>query len=79
MPVYPKASLRNEETGTVVLEFLIGADGLVHDSRILKTTGFRELDVAAQTALSKCTFKPAKVDGVATAMWVKLSYVWSLR
>ena len=46
-PEWPKASLRNEETGTVTLSFLIGVDGRVADSKIVKSSGFRDLDKAA--------------------------------
>jgi protein TonB len=58
-PEYPKSSLRNEETGTVHPSFLIGVDGRVMDSKITKSSGFRDLDKAAQAALGKCHFKPA--------------------
>ncbi|MFZ6747326.1 TonB family protein, partial [Undibacterium sp. JH2W] len=42
-PEYPRASLRNEETGTVALSVLIGADGSVADVKIDKSSGFRGL------------------------------------
>ena len=77
-PDYPKTALRNGDTGTVMLAFLIGADGKVADSRIEKTSGFRELDRAAQAGLSLCRFKPGTVDGVPQQLWTKMQYVWSL-
>jgi protein TonB len=77
-PEYPKASLRNEETGTVVLSFLIGAEGKVMDSKISKSSGFRDLDRAAQNALGKCRFKPAMVDGKPEQQWTPVQYVWTL-
>ncbi|MBC7456436.1 MAG: TonB family protein, partial [Massilia sp.] len=58
LPEWPKASLRNEETGTVTLSFLIGEDGRVADSKIVKSSNFRDLDKAAVTGISKCRFKP---------------------
>lgn len=77
-PEFPKASLRNEETGTVTLSFLIGTDGRVADSKVLKSSGFRDLDKAAQTAISKCRFKPGLVDGKPEQAWVPVQYVWTL-
>nr|WP_315253124.1 TonB family protein [uncultured Duganella sp.] len=77
-PDYPKNALRNGDTGTVMLAFLIGSDGKVADSRVEKSSGFRDLDRAAQAGLSLCKFKPGTVDGVPQQSWTKMQYVWSL-
>ncbi|MET0855992.1 MAG: TonB family protein [Telluria sp.] len=77
-PEWPKASLRNEETGTVTLSFLIGADGRVADSKILKSSGFRDLDKAAVNGIGKCRFKPGLVDGKPEQAWMQMQYVWTL-
>jgi protein TonB len=77
-PEYPRSSQRNEETGTTTLQFLIGADGRVMEAKLQKTSGFRDLDRAAQTALSKCRFKPAMVDGQPQQAWTAVQYVWTL-
>eukprot|EP01030_Chromulinospumella_sphaerica_P011108 gene11108-10909_t len=50
-PEYPKSSLRNEETGVTTVSFLIGVDGSVMESKVTKSSGFRDLDKAAQNAL----------------------------
>ena len=78
-PEYPRNSLRNEEQGTSRLQFLIGLDGKVADSKIEKSSGFRALDVAAKNALSQCTFKPGTVDGKPQQLWVTVDYVWTLQ
>lgn len=77
-PEWPKASLRNEETGTVTLSFLIGADGRVADSKIVKSSGFRDLDRAAVNGIARCRFKPAMVDGKPEQTWQQMQYVWTL-
>lgn len=77
-PEYPKNSQRNEETGTVILQFLIGADGGVKESKIQKSSGFRDLDRAAQQALGRCRFKPGIVDGHPQEGWTSVQYVWTL-
>ena len=77
-PEWPKASLRNEETGTVTLSFLIGTDGRVADSKIVKSSGFRDLDKAAVAGISKCRFKPGMSDGKPEQAWMQMQYVWTL-
>jgi protein TonB len=77
-PDYPIASRRMEEEGTVSLRFLVGADGKVVQSEIEKTSGFKRLDEAARAGLSKCTFKPATVDGKPEQAWASMKYTWRL-
>ena len=77
-PEYPSASRRLGESGTVVLNFLIDADGKVVESRIDATSGVERLDEAARKALALCKFSPGTVDGKAEQSWHKLKYVWKL-
>lgn len=77
-PEYPKNSARNDEQGTVLLGFLVGTDGRVMDSRVDKSSGFKDLDKAARQALSLCKFKPGTVDGVPQETWASLQYVWQI-
>jgi protein TonB len=73
-PEYPRASLVNEEQGTVVLSLLVGTDGKVSDSKVEKSSGFKNLDKAAMK-ISQCKFKPlsgGKQD------WAKFEYAWKL-
>ncbi len=77
-PEYPPASRQFEETGAVVLNFLIDVDGRVIQSRIESSSGYERLDEAARRALSLCRFKPGTVDGRPQKSWHKLRYVWKL-
>ncbi|CAN7614406.1 energy transducer TonB [Massilia sp. LjRoot122] len=77
-PAYPVSAARNGDTGTVTLALLVGADGRVQDARVQKSSGHRELDRAALSALSLCQFKPAMNNGVAEAGWGQIAYVWTL-
>ncbi|WP_338844506.1 energy transducer TonB [Massilia sp. W12] len=77
-PAYPRASLMNEEKGTVLMGFLIAADGRVVESKIEKSSGFKGLDKAAISALSQCKFKPASKDGKPEQGWAKVEYTWKL-
>jgi periplasmic protein TonB len=75
---YPKASLMNEEQGTVSISFLIGPDGSVLDSKLEKTSGFKGLDKAAIKSISACKFKPGTKDGAPAQTWTKVDYAWKL-
>lgn len=77
-PDYPAKAARAGETGTVSLALLIGTDGRVSDSKIQRSSGSRELDRAAQSALSLCKFKPAMNNGAAEPGWGQIAYVWTL-
>ncbi|MEB0138848.1 energy transducer TonB [Undibacterium sp. CCC2.1] len=77
-PKYPKAALMNEETGTVSMGFLVGADGKVMESKVEKSSGSKSLDKAALGALSQCKFKPGTKDGKADQSWAKVDFVWKL-
>lgn len=47
---FPTESERRAQSGTVVLELLIGADGRVTAADLAEASGYRLLDRAAQTA-----------------------------
>jgi len=76
-PEYPRASLVNEEQGLVVLALQIGADGKVIDSKVEKSSGFKNLDKATMK-LASCKFKPMVKDGKVEEGWAKFEYNWTL-
>ena len=78
-PEYPSVSRRMEETGTVVLNFLIGTDGKVAESRVETSSGHPRLDEAAREAMSLCKFKPGTVDGKPEQTWARIKYTWTLQ
>jgi bla regulator protein BlaR1 len=78
-PVYPDASIKANEEGTVTLGFLIGTDGKVVDSKVKKSSGHPALDKAAQVGIEKCSFKPETVNGKAVKSWMQMQYVWTLK
>jgi|SRR6185503_12259364 protein TonB len=77
-PAYPPASLRGNETGTVLLNFLIDLNGQVLESKIERSSGHRRLDEAARAGLSLCKFKPATVDGKPEKTWSRIEYEWRI-
>ncbi len=77
-PEYPPAARRANETGTVLLSFLIDASGRVIQSKVERSSGSRRLDDAAREGLGLCKFRPATVDGAPTQAWARIEYVWRL-
>jgi periplasmic protein TonB len=77
-PEYPPAARRANETGTVLLSFLIDASGRVIQSKVERSSGSRRLDEAAREGLGLCKFRPATVDGVPQQAWARIEYVWRL-
>jgi protein TonB len=78
LPNYPLNAARNGETGTTTLALLVGTDGRVSSARVQQSSGSRDLDRAALSALSLCKFKPATSNGAPEAGWAQLAYVWKL-
>jgi TonB family protein len=76
-PAYPRDALLRSEQGVVKLEFTIGVKGRLIGSRIVKSSGFRELDTAALTALMHCSFQPAYRNGVPVQAAFTIDYTWS--
>jgi protein TonB len=77
-PDYPASSQRLGETGTVILQFLVGVDGRVKDSKLVTSSGHPQLDDAALDALSGCKFVPGTVDGKAEESWAPVKYTFKL-
>ena len=70
---YPKASLMNEEKGTVVMSLKLAPDGKVLESKLTKSSGFKNLDKAALSSITKCHFVPPGGE-----TWASMEYVWKL-
>jgi D-alanyl-D-alanine endopeptidase (penicillin-binding protein 7) len=77
-PEWPTEDLRAEHQGAVNLEFFVSEEGKPLDARVRRSSGYRALDEAARIAISKCTFKPATVDGQPVQEWMRMQYVWTL-
>jgi len=62
-PQYPSSLLRQKITGRCIISCVIDAVGNVASTTVRNTSGHRELDQAALTALSRWKFKPATRGG----------------
>lgn len=77
-PEWPGVAIQMGMQGTTTLQFLIEPDGHVGDAKMLKSSGYPELDTAAIKGISKCIFKPGMTDGKPVAAWMQMQYVWKL-
>lgn len=77
-PTYPATAYGNGDSGTVQLALLVGVEGRVVESKVLKSSGHPELDKAARRALSQCKFKFPGNEKPAEPAWANLEYVFSL-
>lgn len=63
-PPYPVEALRDGRRGTVVLQVLVGVDGVPVEVTVQRSSGHRDLDRAAtRHVLRSWTFQPALRDG----------------
>src|SRR5436190_15254716 len=62
-PVYPRAAQQARIGGAVILEAIIGEDGKVRSTRVLRS--IPQLDQAAIDAVQQWEYSPTLIDGVA--------------
>jgi TonB family protein len=74
-PEYSEEARKAKYQGTVLLWIQVGADGKVHDVRVLRTLGLG-LDEKAIEAVKTWKFEPARKDGqpVTVQMNVEVSF-----
>ncbi|MGH7041419.1 MAG: energy transducer TonB, partial [Acetobacteraceae bacterium] len=78
-PAYPDAAAQRGEQGTVILLIHVSPAGRPSGVDVLRSSGFRLLDRAAQQAVAGWHFLPALHEGQAVAASMPLRVVFSLR
>lgn len=73
--VYPAISRQRGETGTVLLNLHVLADGRIGDARVLRSSGYPRLDRAAREAALRWRLEPARRGDEPVALW----YEWPVR
>lgn len=76
-PDYPEDARRRGVQGTVVVQALLGKDGLVRRTQLVK--GVAGLDEAAEACVRQWRFKPAMSKGEPVAVWVAVPVAFKLR
>ncbi|HEY6126382.1 MAG TPA: energy transducer TonB [Steroidobacteraceae bacterium] len=78
-PQYSARMIREGNQGNIDLEVYVLPNGRVGDARVVKSTGFEELDLAALAeAKRNWRLLPATRDGVAVAQWHRLRVTFKL-
>ena len=67
-PEYPDLARQSSMEGTVLIQALVGKDGRVKDTRIVKSNPV--FDQAAEKAVKQYVFKPALSNNKPVAVWV---------
>jgi protein TonB len=75
-PAYPDLAREAGVDGTVMVQALVGKDGHVKDTRIVKSIAM--LDEAAVAAVKQWIFKPALSNNKPVAVWVAVPIRFSL-
>ena len=78
-PEYSARMIREGNQGTIEVEVYVMPNGRVADARVVKSTGYDELDLAAiAEAKRNWRLLPATRDGVPYAQWHKLRVTFKL-
>jgi protein TonB len=77
-PKYPPQAVRQRHEGTVVLLVLVGVDGAPKDIKVDQSSGFRELDKAAEDAARNWRFNPGKRGGAAVEGYARVPVTFNL-
>lgn len=78
-PAYPRDALRRGESGEVLLRVEVDAGGIPTSVAIVRGSGSRSLDRAAQAAVRKWRFQPARRDGVPVAGELQVPIAFDFR
>ncbi len=77
-PAYPPLARRMREEGKVLLRVLVTADGAAGKISVSTSSGSSRLDTAAENAVARWRFVPAKQDGRSVEAWVVVPIVFKL-
>ena len=78
-PVYPALSRRLGEEGKVILRVHVLADGQADEIQLHTASGSPRLDQAAQNAVRRWRFVPARRGGETLAAWVLVPIAFTLK
>jgi protein TonB len=76
-PRYPDSAREAGVDGTVIVQALVGKDGRVKDTLVIKS--IPTLDAAATAAVRQWVFKPARARSRPVAVWAAVPMKFALR
>ena len=65
--------------GTTTLWVFINENGEVQDTRVVNSSGYEQLDVAAQQVMQQARFSPALNRDQRVPVWIQLPVTWQVR
>jgi protein TonB len=77
-PANPSTTGSGTIEGTVIVQALVGRDGTVKDTKVVKSDN-AALNEPAVTAVRQWRFKPAKSKGQSVAVWVAIPVKFSTK
>lgn len=78
-PAYPALSRRLSEEGRVLLRVYVGPDGRAREVHLQASSGYARLDHAAQDAVARWQFVPARRGAESVGAWVLVPISFSLK
>ncbi len=78
-PSYPIGARRRGEEGTVILDVTVAPDGSAKAVARVSSSGFPELDAAAERAAARARFKPGTRDGQPIECTARITIIFRLR
>jgi len=75
---YPIEALRSGQEGVVVLDVSVGGSGDVENVTVVKSSGYRPLDIAAIASVRRWQFNPGRQNGQPVAGDVRVPVKFSL-
>ena len=79
VPVYPRSARRKGHEGVVTVAISVAEDGVVAHAEVVSSSGYKELDEAALSAVRSARFAPATSDGVSVRGELRLTFDFRLR
>ncbi|MDK1288827.1 energy transducer TonB [Pseudoalteromonas umbrosa] len=77
-PVYPEDAKAAGQQGVVTVKFLVNALGGVESPRIVKSSGFDTLDLAAKNAIVDWSFYPTLLNEEAISHWYQQRIIFEI-
>ena len=79
VPVYPRSARRKGHEGVVTVAISVAENGVVAHAEVVSSSGYKELDEAALSAVRSARFAPAMSDGVRVRGELRLTFDFRLR
>lgn len=77
-PVYPEDAKAAGQQGVVTVTFLVNVHGGVESPRIVKSSGFNALDMAAKRAILDWSFYPTLLNNEAISHWYQQRIIFEI-